>query len=207
MPAAVDKLKPIRAQVMGAKMFVGSPIQEHHLSPEVMEWIRQHPLKLNPKPVPDPAPAAEPAAPPPLPDHLDWSTGTISFSGGVPVGGWGNLTLRQNGDFAYSGHFHVSGAPSYNAELIYIIVGLDGTAFAFRSNVHLAGTFESGSRDGDWNQTGNNAQIAAHWPQLCAQWHSHWTANVNWDVDAAVNAAVQAIKAAGTVVAAVIAVV
>ena len=150
-----------------------------------------------------------PSSPPiqPLPDTLDFNTGSITFSGGTPVGGWAHLKLYQNGNYEYSGHFHDAGAPSYDAGLVWIIVGRDGTAFSFVAQVHTCGTFEVGSRDGDWYQAGNNQQIAEHWADLTASWHYNWRAYVNWDYGIIIKQVEDALKVAGTVVGAVVAVV
>jgi hypothetical protein len=134
------------------------------------------------------------------------ATGNISFDG-PPVGGWGNIRLYKNGNYEFWGHFHDSGAPSYDAGVAWVIVDNEGTAFTFLSKVHLNGTFEAGSRDGDWNQTGGNETIAQRWPQLCAAYHYRWTANVNWDWGILVKQVEDALKVAGTVIGAVVAVV
>ncbi len=81
-----------------------------------------------------------------------------------------------------------------------MVVGNDGTAFSFTAKVHLNGTFESGSRDGDWYQTGNNVEIANHWRDLTTAWHYRWQAYVNWDWGIIVKPIEDALKAAGTVV-------
>ena len=57
--------------------------------------------------VPPPPP---PPPPPSLPEQLgpfNWNP--IVFGGGVPVGGWAQLTMFRNGAVNYTGHFHVSG--------------------------------------------------------------------------------------------------
>lgn len=117
------------------------------------------------------------------------------------------MTLFQNGDYAFNGNFHDSGAPSYDLDFAWMVVSGSGRAYSFAHKGHMAGTFESGSRDEIWTNQGNNSDIAAHWADLCGAWSYDWTAYVNWNVQAAVNAVVNALQAAGTVVAAVVAVV
>lgn len=41
-----------------------------------------------------------------------FSTGSVTFNNGVPVGGWVTLELHSDGTCLFSGHFHDSGAPS-----------------------------------------------------------------------------------------------
>ena len=49
-----------------------------------------------------------------LPTELDFDAPSIVFGGGVPVGGFSHLTLRQDGTYTFSGRFHDSGATEYN---------------------------------------------------------------------------------------------
>ncbi|GAB3718983.1 hypothetical protein GCM10027598_31220 [Amycolatopsis oliviviridis] len=45
----------------------------------------------------------------------------INFDNGVLVGGWANLTVYPNGNYNFSGHFHDSGATSYNVGIVMAI--------------------------------------------------------------------------------------
>ncbi|MGH3718153.1 MAG: hypothetical protein ACRDRI_04785 [Pseudonocardiaceae bacterium] len=129
-----------------------------------------------------------------------WSTGSITFKNGVPVGGWAELTLFSNGNYRFRGHFHVSGAPSYNVELAWGVRDARGRLYTFSRSGHLAGTFEPGSRDYDWDVSGHNNQLAAGWSDLNAHWNYKWNAAVNWDAKALVNQVTSAISTVGTVV-------
>lgn len=143
-----------------------------------------------------------------LPTQLGpFNASNITFNNGVPVGGFAQLTLFQNGAYSFTGHFHDSGAVGYNDELVWVVVDAAGVAYTFKHSGHMGGTFTSGSRNDDWNNTGNNQAIAQGWANLCRSYKWRWQANVNWDVAAAMNAILAAIKAAGTVIATVIAIV
>jgi len=145
-----------------------------------------------------------------LPPTLSLNTGTINFPGGTPVRGNASITLYQNGNYEFSGHFHDSGTPSYDAGIAWLVVGSDGKGFSFERKVHLNGTFESGSRDGNWNDTGTNAEIAAHRASLAAypgQYHSKYQAVVNWDWGIIVKQVQDSMKTAGTIISSVTAVV
>ena len=153
------------ALTSGEQLLRGSLDQTLHLLPDQLKRLREwvpHPVKT-------------------LPDHLDFQTGTITFKGGTPVGGWAQIRLYKNGNWEFWGHFHDSGTPSYDAGIGVVIVASDGTAFTFQAKVHLNGTFESGSRDGNWDKNGRNDLIANKWEALCAGHHWRWQANVNWD--------------------------
>ena len=136
-----------------------------------------------------------------------FDTGSISFDNGVPVGANASLLLRQDGSFTFTGHFHDSGATSYNTAFAWVIVDKSGRAYTFSHSGRTSGTFESGSRDDDWTNNGTNPDIAANWLDLTTSYHWRWQANVNLDITSLVNSLVSAIKAAGTVIATVISVV
>ena len=129
-----------------------------------------------------------------------WQTGYITYPAGVPVGGYASLTLRSDGTYEFTGHFHDSGAPSYDDHLVWGVRASDGFAFTFAHRGHMAGTFEAGSRDDDWNVTGYNTDIAAHWDALQG-WNWQWRADVNWDVVGDLTRIIDALKQVGQVVA------
>jgi hypothetical protein len=131
----------------------------------------------------------------------------MAFDGGTPVGGSASLTLFKDGSCAFNGDFHDSGAPSYDLEFAWVIVSASGRAYSFTKKGHMAGTFESGSRDCLWTAQVNNADLAAHWDDLTTGYSWRCTAAVNWDVQSAVNAVMNALKVTGTVISAIVAVV
>jgi hypothetical protein len=144
-----------------------------------------------------------PQSPPsaaPLP-RIDLDTGYIAFHGGVPVGGYSHLTIYADGSYAYTGHFHVSGAPSYNYGLVWVVKDSQGRPFSFSHGGRLHGTFESGSRDDDWAFTGTNQQLARFWPDLAAGYSWAWKSAVNIDIRALINSTVEAVGTAITVIA------
>ena len=129
-----------------------------------------------------------------------WQTGYITYPAGVPVGGYASLTLRSDGTYEFTGHFHDSGAPSYDDHFAWGVRASDGFAFTFAHRGHMAGTFEAGSRDDDWNVTGYNTDIAAHWDALQG-WNWQWRADVNWDVVGDLTRIIDALKQVGQAVA------
>jgi hypothetical protein len=175
----------------------GSPFRETHTYFESWEPVV---LALSDEKPPPPQP-------PPLTELGPFNTGSIVFNGGVPVGGWSSLTLRSDGTFTFDGHYHVSGAPSYNVQLAWAIADGEGTVYTFVKNGHVAGTFESGSRDFDWHDSGTNAKLAAGFGNLANRYHWQWHAAANWDVSALLDSVIAAVKAAGFVVSTVVAIV
>jgi len=115
------------------------------------------------------------------------NTGYITFNGGVPVGGFAQLTLFESGNFNFNGHFHVSGAPSYNVGFAVGVRSSRGVLYTFLKSGHVAGTFEPGSRDFDWSVQEFRAVIHEDWPNLAVNSTWWWNAKVNWDPLAILN--------------------
>jgi hypothetical protein len=133
---------------------------------------------------------------------FNWSP--IVFGGGVPVGGWAQLTLFRNGVVNFTGHFHVSGAPSYNVTCAFAVragAGPGATAFTFAKTGRVHGTFESGSRDFNWDDTPTNPAVAADWENLVSSWA--WQAKVGANIDllSTTQSAVQALGQVAAVIA------
>jgi hypothetical protein len=130
------------------------------------------------------------------------ASGNIVFGGGVPVGGWTAISLYPNGAFNFSGHLHVSGAPSYNVGVTWGVTASDGQpTFSLPVTGRVHGTFEPGSRDFDWNKSGTNPALAAAWPELSAGYRWRWNAGANIDFLAMGQTIMQAIGAVGAVIA------
>ncbi|MEV1203297.1 hypothetical protein [Microbispora rosea] len=87
----------------------------------------------------------------------------VTFSGGVPVGGWTSLTLYGNGTYQWSGHMHDSGATSYNISGVCVVRLSSGSAFVFETSGRLHGSFDSGSRDHNWSKSGSIPALSAAW--------------------------------------------
>jgi hypothetical protein len=130
------------------------------------------------------------------------ASGNIVFGGGVPVGGWTALNIFPNGAWNFSGHLHVSGAPSYDVGVTWVVTTSDGQpTFSFPITGRVHGTFEAGSRNFDWNRDGTNGALAAAWPELAAGYRWRWQAGANIDFGSMTGAVVQAIGAVGAVIA------
>jgi hypothetical protein len=121
---------------------------------------------------------------------------SLTFDDPIPVNCSASLTLFPDGAYNFSGHFHDSGAPSYDAALVLVVASTAGTAFVFKHTGRLHGTFEPGSRDDDWNDAAVNAAIADAWDDLSVGYHWQCTASVNMDLQQLIDAAV---KGVGTV--------
>ena len=85
---------------------------------------------------------------------------------GYAFGGPAKVELHRNGDYRFTGHWHNSGADNYKLDLVLAVITPDGKAFTFRHQGKAYGTFTSGSRDTDWDNRGNNPEIANNWHQI-----------------------------------------
>jgi hypothetical protein len=92
--------------------------------------------------------------------YINHTWDPIRFNGGVPVTGESQLLVYPNGDFGWRGHFHDSGATSYNMEIGCIVKFNSGALFEVSGTGRVHGTFESGSRNWTWSQSGNSAVLA-----------------------------------------------
>jgi hypothetical protein len=116
-----------------------------------------------------------------LPGTLDFDARPLVFDGGVPVGGWSHLTLRQDGSLTFTGHFHDSGATEYNMNFIFAVKDSQNIVYTVQHSGRVFGTFESGSRDDDWTIDTRNDRLADNWANLAAG--STWVANGSAKMD------------------------
>lgn len=103
-----------------------------------------------------------------VPSVLDFNFSPIVFGSGVAAGGNAHLTIRQDGTFTFSGHFHDSGSLEFNTALAWAVKDAQNQVYTFQHAGHIAGTFESGSRDDNWTIDSRNDQIAENWASLGA---------------------------------------
>jgi hypothetical protein len=118
----------------------------------------------------------------PVPAEVRFDVDSITFGSGVPVGGFSHLTLRQNGGYTFSGHFHDSGGTEFNVSLVWGAKDTANRVYTFQHSGHVSGTFEPGSRDDDWTIDSQDSRIAQNWPFLAVAATGHWDAKANLDV-------------------------
>jgi hypothetical protein len=121
-----------------------------------------------------------------FPNQLDFDWNPIVFGGGVPVGGYSHLTIRKDGTYTCSGHFHDSGGTEYNMALVWALTYAENV-ITFQHSGHVSGTFESGSRDDNWNTDGQNDAIAQNWADIVARNYAPAQANATGDLTGLVN--------------------
>jgi hypothetical protein len=101
-----------------------------------------------------------------LPAKLDYDWNPLVFDHGVPVGGRMHLTIRQDGSFTFTGHFHDSGAVSYDTLIAWVLKDKRDRVYMFTHQGHVSGTFSTGSRNDDWTVNGKNPDIAKNWASI-----------------------------------------
>ncbi|MGV9248126.1 hypothetical protein [Streptomyces sp. NPDC003710] len=136
------------------------------------------------------APSLAPDSPAILPTDVVINR-NVTFSGGVPVGGWYSLSVFRSGSYNYSGHMHDSGAPSYNFASVCVVRFANGTAFVFETGGRMHGTFESGSRDYNWNRSAMHQSIRDAYQTSGGGWNARCSSQVNADLNALVNSTIQ----------------
>jgi hypothetical protein len=141
----------------------------------------------------------------PLPTQLDFDFNPIVFGNGVPVGGWSHLTIHSDGTYKFSGHFHDSGGTEYNVALAWAVKDSNNMAYTFQHSGHVSGTFESGSRDDDWNADGQNDALRDNWPAIVAASTASAQAGANIDLTNLVNSLIGTIGTVLGIVAIIIA--
>jgi hypothetical protein len=132
-----------------------------------------------------------------LPSALDFDFNPIVFDNGVPVGGFSHLTIRQDGSYTFSGHFHDSGADEFNMSLVWAVKDSQNLVYTVQHVGHVAGTFESGPRDDDWQVDSIDGRIADNWAFLGTGSFGTPTANANADLVNVINSLIGTV---GTVV-------
>jgi hypothetical protein len=114
-------------------------------------------------------------------ERFDIST-TIDFNGGVTVDGWARLRAARDGTWTFSGHFHDSGALSYDVGIVWVIAIPGSTAFTFSAKGKVHGLFEGGSRNYDWNVSGASSQLEARWDEIMSTGTWNWRAETSLNV-------------------------
>jgi hypothetical protein len=189
----------LRSQA-GIKALTGSdviPIPIENLPPDLQKMEREFSKEWWAKHHPPPPPKV-------YPDILGPFNCAITFDGGVPVGGWTQVSLHKDGAWNFSGHLHDSGFPSYSDSVVWAISNHGtGEVYTLTHSGHMAGTIQSGSRDDDWGNSGVNQAIADGWagfwpPDGRLSWAMR--AGVNIDSDSLLAAAKQAVGAAATII-------
>ena len=122
-----------------------------------------------------------------LPSQLDFDFPSITFPTGFAVGGAAHLTITSDGGYTFRGHYHDSGAAEYNISSVLAVKDTAGLAYTFTHDSHVAGTFESGSRDDDWSDNGTDPRLRDHWSDLALGARAELRAEVDTDLANVVN--------------------
>jgi hypothetical protein len=122
---------------------------------------------------------------------------SLTFDGGVPVGGFAHLSLFKSGNCRFTGHFHDSGGTEYNMAVVVTVKDSAGMLYTIPHQGHVSGTFQPGSRDDDWDISVQDDRVANRWSFLAAGSTAHLNKDAHGDL---VNLTNTAIGAAGLVI-------
>ncbi|MHC5729778.1 MAG: hypothetical protein ACYTXY_37795, partial [Nostoc sp.] len=107
-----------------------------------------------------------------------------------------------DGSYSFTGHFHDSGATSYDTSLVFALKDdVDGSVFTFSHTGRTHGTFEAGSRNDDWGVSGTNPALAAAWGGISSNYNWSWNAGANLDLTSTLDGATKAVGFAAAVIA------
>jgi hypothetical protein len=101
------------------------------------------------------------------PTQLQFDTGWLTS--GLPLGGYAQIVMNQNGDFDYRSHAHDSGFDNINYTISAVLMTPDGFAFVSQHSGSVEGTvaglpFGTPNRNDDFvAPAANNPQIPNHW--------------------------------------------
>lgn len=180
------------SEMGGGTLFAEATRQRHDVERDLTEWYPQ--LNSAIKTLRSAAPAPRLAS---QVGPLD--TGPIHFGGGVPVRGFSQLTLFPSGHFNFVGHFHDSGATSYNVAFAVGVRSQRGVLYTFAQRGHMAGTFEFGSRDFNWSIQEHRPVIQEDWANVASNSTWWWSAKVNLDIAGVLDTVKTLAQAAGAV--------
>ncbi|KAF9773306.1 hypothetical protein IL306_008921 [Fusarium sp. DS 682] len=137
-----------------------------------------------------------------LPSELSWGAINIVFPEGVAAGGGVNLTVTSGGHTTFSGGFHDSGLVDYNYGVACVFVDADNQPWSVGHSGHISGTFGSGSRQDNFKEESDRAELARNWRAVAAAKPDlHTNARVGLDIGSIVETLVQALGVAGQVIA------
>jgi hypothetical protein len=103
-----------------------------------------------------------------IPTTLDFDFLPLVFGDGVSVDGSSHLTIREDGTYTFSGHFHDSGTTGYNASVVCTVEDSQSMLYTFQHSGYVNGAPDSGSSDHDWTVNSQNNSIADYWANIGA---------------------------------------
>ena len=113
-----------------------------------------------------------------LPTELTFNFPNVTFDGGVPIGGNATVTVHQNGNYEFKGHFHKSSIVPFSYGIAIGVRDRAGHAYTFAHQYSFGG----GVADDDFPYSGNNPAIAQHWPDLVAGASAKLSGSANIDI-------------------------
>jgi hypothetical protein len=117
------------------------------------------------------------------------------------------LTMSSDGLYSFSGKMNNSNWFPYDMTAGLVVVSSKGTALTFSATGTIDAALPWDNNNWTWNNTGNNSTIQSIWADLEAGYTWYYDVSASLDLGSLMNGILNAIKAAGTVVQAIVAVV
>ncbi|MCZ2404222.1 hypothetical protein IV498_13795 [Paenarthrobacter sp. Z7-10] len=114
----------------------------------------------------------------------------IASGGLAALGGWGEVTVFDDGTTRWRGHAHDSGADGYDFGVSALLGDRNGHAIALAHSGHVGGTFTAGSRNHDWDDRYPGQPIlSAHYADF-AGGDFHFSTDYSSDIGSTLESAV-----------------
>ncbi|MFF2519540.1 hypothetical protein [Streptomyces sp. NPDC058086] len=125
----------------------------------------------------------------------------IRFNGGVPVGGWSELTLHSNGTYNWTGHVRNSGGIGYNFSEACVVRFNTGDTYIFDVRGSMGAIFGP-SRDFNWQKPGRLQTLPTAW-DAASGYRAYCSPQSSLDIGGTIQVAKDAIPYVMTVLAVV----
>ena len=113
----------------------------------------------------------------------------MTFDHGVAVGGYSHVTIREDGSFIFTGHFHDSGGVSYNAGIVWAIKDSQNVVYTFAREVRVT----PGTRNEDWLVPGHSDDVASRWANIAGGCTAQYDKSASLSISALYDSFIEAI--------------
>ena len=105
-------------------------------------------------------------------------TAPITTGGLAALGGSVTVTINKNGSVRWQGHMHDSGADGYDFGISALVRPPFGAAIALAHTGSVGGTFTSGSRDDDWDETYSRTPLTSNYTDGNLETHLEYSSDI-----------------------------
>jgi hypothetical protein len=128
-----------------------------------------------------------------VPPVLEINFPHIVFKSGVAADADTHLTFRQDGTYTFSGHFHDSGAASYDVSIAAAVKDSLNQAYVCVQSGHIGGLVDPANRTFPWDYTKQDARISDFWPNIVMGYSAQAHADISVNESALVSGVIDAL--------------